>query len=531
MLPNSNVPRHRQQELWMLRDDFTYGYSSHDLKAGGELLLRSEDSRNCNLCMGEIDARGGPRPANIEQLFPDPFNADTWNLAAISSITRRYTVGIGTFLQPIDQKKIGAWVQDNWHVSDRLTLNLGLRYDLTTNAYANSYALEPFVQAGRPDDTNNVQPRLGFAYSLNDRTVLRGGGGLYFADVLSTDALWTITSVNVNRIAVNNDGRADFAVNPFNGPFPTLAQASQRFCHVNNVPGCLFRDAQELAPPPEYSDFSSSWQTSIGIARQLGSNMAIEADYVANRNRNEKILQDNINLTFDPATGVNYPFSNTSLRPYPTWGIVGSIPHTGWSNYHGLQTSFTRRMSNNWQASATYTLSGLWNADGLPLSGLRQVTFDVAPDLGNEYTLAATDQRHRFVANGIWQVGHGFQVSGLYFYGSGERDPYQYSGDLRQLGVAGLSGVERLRPDGSIIPRNTFVGDPIHRVDVRFQQRLSVGGRARVDAILEVFNLFDRANYGVYELDQASPVFGVPVSSQNIAYGPLVTQLGFRVSF
>ncbi len=165
-----------------------------------------------------------------------------------------------------------------------------------------------------------------------------------------------------------------------------------------------------------------------------------------------------------------------------------------------------------------------------PVQAVRGVTFDVAPDLGNDYTLAETDQRHRIVFNGIWQAGHGFQVSGIYFYGSGERYDRQYSGDLRGLGVAGLTGSERLRADGTIVPRNDFVGDPVHRVDMRLQQRVKFG-RWAADGILEVFNLFDRANYGSYTTDEANRQFGVPLVNQNLAYGPRVVQLGFRVAF
>jgi hypothetical protein len=145
--------------------------------------------------------------------------------------------------------------------------------------------------------------------------------------------------------------------------------------------------------------------------------------------------------------------------------------------------------------------------------------------------LAETDQRHRLVFNGIWQVAHGFQFSGLYFYGSGERYSTSYSGDVRGLGVAGLTGNERLRPDGTIIPRNNFVGDPIHRVDVRLQQRIPLGERRSFDGILEVFNLFNRANYGNYTFDEASPRYGRPLSSRNLAYRERVLQLGFRVMF
>ena len=60
---------------------------------------------------------------------------------------------------------------------------------------------------------------------------------------------------------------------------------------------------------------------------------------------------------------------------------------TGWSSYHALQTAWTKRLSNRWQASATYTLSGMWDAEAPPLSGLNQVPFPTAPDLGGEFTL------------------------------------------------------------------------------------------------------------------------------------------------
>ena len=122
--------------------------------------------------------------------------------------------------------------------------------------------------------------------------------------------------------------------------------------------------------------------------------------------------------------------------------------HTGESAYHGLQTAFTKRMSNRWQASATYTLSGLWNQDSYPFTGLTPVPFDTQPDLGGEWGLSQDDRRHRLVVSGIWQVGFGFQVSGLHYFGAGNRLATTYGGDVRAFG----GGSARLRPDGTIVP-------------------------------------------------------------------------------
>jgi hypothetical protein len=530
---NQNAPRIRDQNSWMFRDDFTFSYDArgrHDLRAGGEYIHMHERTRNCRNCMGQIDARVRAIPADVMQaIFPDAFNADTWNLNALAPYTRRFTLGISdTFETPFDVPKTAAWVQDDWHLTDRLTLNLGLRYDLLTNTWANDASVPPLLEPGRPNDTNNIQPRLGFAWQISDRTVVRGGAGKYYADILTNLQMWTYGNETIASVEVNNDGRPDFVTNPFNGPRPTAAQAFANFCDVNNRPGCLTRGLQELAPPPPYDQVQNSWQSSIGFQHQIGSVAAFEMDYVSNRSRNEKVIQENVNLSFNPATGQPLPYSNAATRPYPLFGIISATPYMGWSNYHGLQSAFTKRFSNRWQASATYTLSWLKNAVPAPMSGTRIVEFDVPPDLGNEYTYAANDQRHRVVANGIFQPGFGFQMSGVYFYGSGERGQIT-AGDLNR--DIGAWAVERVREDGSIIPRNSFVGDPIHRVDVRLQQRIPLGGNIAVDGIFEVFNLFDRANFGSYDLDESSGTFMQPEQNPNLAYAPRTLQLGFRLTF
>jgi hypothetical protein len=398
--------------------------------------------------------------------------------------------------------------------------------------WANDLAIPPWLEANRPDDKKNVSPRAGLAYSLNDRTVLRGGLGYYYGEVLNNISSFTWSYANIVNIQVLNDRRPDFAANPFNGPIPGYEQAKQRLCSNTPEPSCLRPAMDTVAPPAGFAHVPYSYQMSIGFERQVRDDMAVDLDYAYIGGRQERygqghIPQQNFNLTYNPATGVNYPYVDISKRPYPDWGVVEMEVFDRRSNYHGVQSAFTKRFSHRWQASATYTLSWLYDSDPLPLSGLTQVTFPVAPDLGGEYGLAETDQRHRAVFNGIWDIGRGFQLSGLYFYGSGLRYANYYGGDLRQVGRSN----GRLRPDGTIVARNSFVGNPLHRVDLRILKRLPIWSHGRVDGIVEVFNLFNHSNYGSYTIAESNARYGKAAQNTNFAYAPRMLQLGFRFTF
>jgi hypothetical protein len=526
ILGGAFLPQDGAEDTFSLRNYFTFAYDArgrHDVKAGGDFLRIRDYNYSCRFCRGHLDARGGPVPANIEALFPDPWNADTWNLAAISPLVRTYDIGVGEFNLDDVRPNFGAWFQDDWHLAPQLTLNLGVRYDLALNANGNDYTLPPLVEPGRTDDKNNVQPRVGFAYQLSERTVLRGGTGIYFAAPTGVELHWMAHNALNATIQITNDGRPNFAADPFNGqPVPTLEQARERFCHVRNVPGCLRLAVGELSVPSLNQDLGRTWQNSFGVAHQLGSAMAVEADYIYSQGRQEKDIIGNTNLTFNPATGANYPFSDISRRAFPDFGVIQMQAHTGWSSYHALQTVFTKRLSDRWQAAATYTLSGFWDAYPPPISGITPVSFDTAPDLGGEFTLAKTDLRHRAVFNGIWQAGRGFQVSGIYLLMVGERASTDYGGDVRGSGGAGEA---RLRPDGTIVARNSFTQPARRRFDLRLQQRLPLVGSLALDGIAEVFNVFNSPNW-VIATQESSPQFGQRISGQN-----RTAQLGFRLTF
>ncbi len=81
------------------------------------------------------------------------------------------------------------------------------------------------------------------------------------------------------------------------------------------------------------------------------------------------------------------------------------------------------------------------------------------------------------------------------------------------------------------MPRNNLDGEAIHRMDVRFQKRIPLGGRVAIDGIFEIFNVFNHANYGSYATQESSSNYGDPAQDTNVAYAPRMLQLGFRMSF
>ena len=536
------VAQHHNQDLTSIRDDLSISFSKggrHDVKMGGEYIYNLANLVGCgSLCSPRIIAQNGaPTSIDMQAAFPVWDDAATWNLNLLAPLAQRYETSVTNvpgFYRDLPQSNFAGWIQDDWTVSSKLTLNLGMRYDLQTGI-GTDLDLRPFLPGEHANDTNNFGPRVGFAYSVNDRTVIRGGYGRFFSQGTADEAHQTVLFIIGVSPTVSYDGRADWPTNPWNGAEPTFDQVMANACDLTgNRPGCLRRQfLPEINSP--YYQMTNSHQASIGIQRQFGRAMAFESNVVYTGGRNEEYTE-NINLSYNPATGANYPSSDVSRRPLPQFGPVQLALFEGRSNYYGWENSFTKRMTDRWQATITYTLGQMKDAIGNPYAwsvvnnslSRSALDFPLATDIGADYTLAATDQRHRAVFSGIYEAPLGFQLSGVYFYGSGQRFLTTYGGDLRDQ-VAGTE-TNRLRPNGTVVPRNNLVGEPIHRFDMRLQKRFQLA-RLSIDGMAEVFNVFNHANYGNYTNQESNASYGRPVFSSNISYQPRVLQLGFRVQF
>ncbi len=558
------TPQYPADENWDIQDSFTASYNAHgrhDLKLGGEYMADFTYETVCQTCMGQLTANNGPVPANIESLIADVNDVSTWNLAPLSSISTIYLRNVamehstynkrgqnGFTEYPGFRHVLAWWAQDDWAISSKVTLNLGMRYDAYLNEWDNYVEFKPFLEAGRSSDLNNLAPRVGFNYAATPRTVIRGGYGRYTGESTSQIALFTLRYSQQIAMTVNNDGRPDFAVNPFNGPAPNYEQAKALLCAYQPNPGsptCNLRHSTSNFAAPDLVD-PWSHQASLGVQRQIGAQMSVEADWVFTGDR-QQLNARNINVAYNPATGAPYPFAggqaaaNYVNRPYPGWGNIQMNRSDDARNYHALQTSFTKRMANHWQASATYTLSRTWQFDQLPLNPGCQypmtinaagkpacdVPITLAKDVSENAWYVTGAQRSRATFNGIWEAPHGFQISGLYIFGDNGYGTPSSGVDARSQGSTG----GRLRANGTLIERNSFNIPAIHRVDLRLQRRFAFGPKVRVDGIFEMYNVFNRSNFESFTLNESNAKYGQPLASTLLAYQPRMLQFGFRTQF
>jgi hypothetical protein len=283
-----------------------------------------------------------------------------------------------------------------------------------------------------------------------------------------------------------------------------------------------------------------SWQSSIGFQKQLGPVMGVDADLTYMGERNQVRGRDP-NLFFDPVTGYNV--DPAKGRPNPAYGQIQWMESTGKTEALLLSTSFTRRYNDHFQGGVTYTrtLKRNDNTTGFGIQANNQFNLD------DEWSQSTEFQRDTFRANGIIDLPWQLVVGASYFYGSGAHYNASLSG--RPYGKPGTNRLNLGAPivipaaaldrwegpasiaTGAVWPRNALRGLPLHKVDTRVSKTIRIAGDVKVTLLAEVFNLFNRNNFGSYTTQLDSVNFGQPVASSGNAYVPRSGQLGFRFEF
>ena len=392
------------RKIFSVRDDLTRLSGRQTLKLGGEFLAFHGETIGFGAGdNGTLAAQNGAIPANIASLFPNLSNPATWNLAPLSALSTTWTQGFGNYDAVAPKQQFAVWAQDDVTMSPRLTLNLGLRYDLERHAFANDAEILPFTPGNRPDDKKEIGPRTGFAFRATDRTVIRGGYGLYFGTV--QNGYYTVIPTQAIAPVIFNDGRANFAANPFNGPIPTYETVKANVCTPRCWPGAMSRTRNRRRTVPA---------TRCHTATRLRSDSNGRSGRRSASRPTTSIREAATFLARMARTRTSSSTRPPGSTMRPTWRAIasgrgGDTPcfrrlTESRSNYHSLRTAFTKRLSQRWQMLATYTLSGLWDAYPPPYSGIDPAPFPTSPALGGEYSLGIGDQRHRAVANAIWNL-------------------------------------------------------------------------------------------------------------------------------
>lgn len=491
--PANNVPQWWNERIFQISDSISYfvpsWYGEHKLKAGAQMTMP--------LYRGEL-----PRVSYGQFNFDR--NPSNWNDMSTWPAPTRYTTTLGDFSYDVNNPIYGFFLQDDWTMTPKFTLNLGLRYDLEPKV-TNKDLPDPLDEGPRSMDADNISPRLGFAYDVagTGRTVVRGGIGRYYGNIL--------LNIPMNEARDRNVRVSAEVINP-SLTDPLGGKTLDDYLNQGLPRARTLMDNEYDTPVQD--------QMSIGVAHQIGERYSVQADYVRTRGHHQQMSR-NINLFEN--TALHVPLHpNAAGRPYPAYLGITKYETWGESEYDGLQMAFTRRRGNNFQLDATYTLSvakGHTNAN-------RFGTVNNPFNPEDEYSYLTTDQRHRASINGVAYLPWNITTSAIFFAGSPKplaigtnQDPFG-TGSGRWLGTG-----------GNVLPKN---GERMLKSDYKLDLGMVKTFRIRqvsLQARLDVFNVFNTENWGSYGTTFGTTTYLKPGTSTNLFYQPRQFQFGARMQF
>lgn len=408
------------------------------------------------------------------------------------------------------------FAQDSWRVTDRLTLNYGIRYDLFNYAQPKVRNPDPGLAAMnlRTDkinvDTNNIAPRFGFAYKpfQSDRMVVRGGYGIFYA---RTPTILTGTAFSQNGIQVRT-----YILTANLPTYPNLLPAAPG----SGAPPSIYVTAPDFASPLTH-------QYSFNIDAEVARNLSLTAGYLGVHGEHLSRTRD-INLfpsvpvsgkyaDGTPVSFYRHPGPATGpLRPNPAFGRISVFDSGADSVYNGGFIQLTKRFATNFQFLTSYTFSKV--IDSVPDATSVVTGADdgkVAQDtlLPNlDRGPGSTDIRHRFVFSGVWDLPYArglsnpvlkallsdYQLSTIAQVQSGRRFSANVGGDPNNDGNPSTDRVP-------FVGRNTIQGPWFETVDVRVSRDIPLFRESvRMRLLAEAFNLTNRANFNTLQTSRYS---------------------------
>ncbi len=430
-------PNHKNEDVYEILDNVTKIIGNHSLKAGIELLsirfpfFSPPNGRGTYTFNGFYTSIPGK---SFTGYGPADFLLNQMSAATIPAFNKL----------DFSHWYRAAYIQDDWRVTQRLTLNLGLRYDyyqplkevsgrfanffmqalgpgsgqatLTyTQSQRNAYLAPGFLsllaqnnvpvrytgnQSIVTGQKMNFAPRIGFAYSLNDKTVVSGGFGIFYGGLENIGGPETLQNYPFQ----------------FTANFPRPNVCAPGNCLTNGIflqsgfQQYLSAGLANLIATPSFAGSQPDVKTpytesyNLTVQRALTNNLVASVSYVGNVGRH--IIVD-VNLN-SPDALIDPRISTQTVQPFPAFGGAGTVEYAGVSNYNALQSKLQKRFENGLDFLATYTWSHSLDDAPQPLGGVEEAYRAVnLIGIGNDYTNSSFDVRQRLTFNTYYQLPFG----------------------------------------------------------------------------------------------------------------------------
>jgi len=527
--------------VYQLRDDMSLLQGNHAMKFGANFnylwhlgILNGNEHYATVAFFDDPSTILNNTNGRYPQGFQTPGIVQRWQQANGGALN-----GQGSWQDTISNaQQIGTWFQDDWRATPRLTLNLGVRYDVDLNLMVqNKFAANATRQAleaiGSPlggypkTPKKDISPRVGFAWDLsgNGSRVIRGGYGLYLDQYNTAAGAGDITGqstrpLNALATLVNtNYGVGQLATYRF-GIDPLPPQPTEG----NRLPvGSTGRWIN-----PNYAD-PRTHQAHIGYAHTLAANTTLAVDYTHTIGRRE-LRQTEINPIINGTRLLAPEFRRVYGIPNPLNSMVIYAPINK-SRYDALTFLFQRRFPRA-TLQAHYTLAGAYSYGGSTGNrsgaGLAQVYNE--PLDKREWGPNGPDERHRVVATGVFDLAYGIQLSPVVQVASAR--PYDLTAGS-DLNADGNNNDRYIDPaTGKQVSKNAARGDNTFVFDIRSTKFFAFGGDKKIGLFAEFFNVFDTENFGgSYGGNARATTFRQPTGFIPGIGNPRQVQLGARFLF
>jgi hypothetical protein len=538
---DDNYADYRDMNVYALDDTFSWfitGRGSHDLKIGVQYQLGEHYREDQRVTNGRF-----------------VFTSDrAFNAADPSTYPERLQIRAPQMVRLLTRThSAGVYMQDKWQVNDRLTMSLGLRYDVHVSPLRENW--NPFFADANayPVDKNNIQPRLGIAFSPSPTSVIRGGYGMFYEkqwidrfETYMLNPVFTDSFIAQFPITQVDPGpsRGQFPTDPLlvNGPVLNrnlINQLVPRGTLARNT-STVWLDTPDRVLPWQH-------QVSVGYERQVGRQLSFAADYVHMEN-GDLPLRYNLNPAIKQTTARTAPITRTDLKGIasqlaltPFAADVYTYEYIGRTKYDGLNLQFEKRFGGAWGARASYALGyGRGNTSGTPTA---VNDFQVLEDRHLDENEGPTnlDRRHSLTLSGRVEVPwiQGLTASAIARMASGQPFTIHNSNiDVNRNNV----GVDPVAPgtysgvglnaltvdnDGG---RNGVYGPGLLNIDIRLGYRLRPRQGRTLDLFAEAFNITNEPNFANPTGDQRSTLFLVPTALAGGGF-PRQFQVGARFGF